>query len=113
MTETDRARASALPLSRVTELDMPAKRKEFAMFKFADDVDLVATLDNYDKIQDEMDHMASGAVENNLKISNKVKTKEKIVTKCRAVTIPPATDGRERVSSLKKLGAYSCKATSR
>ena len=87
----------------IAESDLQARRKEFAMFKFADDVDLVTTLDNYDKIQDEMDHIASWAVENNL-ILNKVKTREIIFVKGRAVTIPPATDGRERVSSFKKLG---------
>ena len=73
------------------------------MFKFADDVDLVSTLDNYHKIQDEMDHIASWASDNNL-ILNKVKTREVAVVKGRGVTIPPATDGRERVSSSKKLG---------
>ena len=50
-----------------------------------------------------MDHIASWAVANNL-ILNKVKTREIIFVKGRAVTIPPATDGRERVSSFKKLG---------
>ena len=54
------------------------------MFKFADDVDLVSTLDNYHKIQDEMDHIASWAADNNL-ILNKVKTREVIFVKGRGV----------------------------
>jgi hypothetical protein len=87
----------------IAESDLQARRKEFDMFKFADDVDLVSTLDNYHKIQDEMDHIASWAADNNL-ILNKVKTREVIFVKGRGVTIPPATDGRERVSSFKKLG---------
>ena len=73
------------------------------MDKFADDVDLITTLEYYDQIDDEMSHIAAWATENNL-LLNKSKTKEIIFAKNKKVVIPPVVDGRERVECLKKLG---------
>ena len=88
----------------IAESDLHPKRKEtFAMHKFADDVDLVTGLENYNEIQDEIDHIESWAANNNL-VLNKAKTKEIIFCKGRSAILPPTTEGRERVTSFKKLG---------
>ena len=73
------------------------------MDKFADDVDLITTVEYYDQIDDEMNHIATWATENNL-LLNKSKTKGIIFVKNKKVVIPSEVDGRERVGSLKKLG---------
>ena len=88
----------------IAESDLHPKRKEtFAMHKFADDVDLVTALENYNEIQDEIDHIESWAADNNL-VLNKAKTEEIIFCKGRSAILPPITEGRERVTSFKKLG---------
>ena len=73
------------------------------MHKFADDVDLITTIDHYDEIEDELEHVGAWAEKNNL-LLNKSKTREMIICKGRPVILPPPTVGIERVTSMKKLG---------
>jgi len=74
------------------------------MFKFADDVDLVTTTDNYDLILDELKKIAEWAERNNLKL-NKSKTKEIIFHNARnRLMMPPPLEEINRVSSIKLLG---------
>ena len=88
----------------IAESDLRSKNINFWMDKFADDVDLITTLDNYDKIQDEIDHVDQWAKSNNL-ILNKDKSREIIFRGNKSVqVIPPPLDGITRVNSLKKLG---------
>jgi hypothetical protein len=71
------------------------------MHKFADDVDMITTVEHYDKITEEMDHIGEWAVKNNL-ILNKSKTKMMIFSKGRTQP-PPPIEGIERVATFKKL----------
>ena len=88
----------------IAESDLRAKNINFWMDKFADDVDLITTLDNYDNIQDEIEHVDQWAKNNNL-ILNKDKSREMIFRGNKSVqVIPPPLDGITRVNSLKKLG---------
>ena len=73
------------------------------MDKFADDVDLITTIEHYSEINDEVEHISEWADKNNL-VLNKAKTKEIIFCSSRSVQLPPPLDGRERVSSFRKLG---------
>ena len=76
------------------------------MDKFADDVDLITTLDNYDKIQDEIEHVDQWAKNNNL-ILNKDKSREIIFRGNKSVQVfPPPLDGITRVNSIKKIGCH-------
>ena len=86
----------------IAESDLRPTRDTFFMDKFVDDVDLITTPEYYDQIDDEINHIATWAAENNL-VLNKLKTKEIIFTKNKKVVMPPSVDGRERVGSLKKL----------
>ena len=71
------------------------------MHKFADDVDLITTIDHYDEIEDELEHVGAWAEKNNL-LLNLSKTREMIICKGRPVILPPPTVGIERVTSMKK-----------
>ena len=56
-------------------------------------MDLITTLDNYDKIQDEIEHVDQWAKNNNL-ILNKDKSREIIFRGNKSVqVIPPPLDG--------------------
>jgi hypothetical protein len=59
----------------IAESDLRSKNTNFWMDKFADDVDLITTLDNYDTIEDEIEHVDQWAKSNNL-ILNKDKSRE-------------------------------------
>ena len=74
------------------------------IFKFADDVDIITTTDNHDKIPEELQRIESWAAENNL-VLNKSKTK-KIVFHNRGEKprLPPPMDGIDRVAKFRKLG---------
>ena len=87
----------------VAASDLKAKNTCFRMFKFADDVDLVTTLEHYSMIQDELEWITTWADANNL-ILNKAKTKEIIFHRGRSAQLPPPTEGIERVDSLRMLG---------
>ena len=76
------------------------------MDKFADDVDLITTLDNYDKIQEEIEHVDQWAKNNNL-ILNKDKSREIIFRGNKSVqVIPPPLDGITRVNSIKNWVSF-------
>ena len=86
----------------VAESDLKPKRESFMMDKFADDVDLITTIEHYSEIKDEVEHIAEWADKNNL-VLNRAKTKETIFCSSISVQLPPPLDGRERVSSFRKL----------
>ena len=44
----------------------------FHMFKFADDMNLTTTIENYDEIRDELNHVESGAKENNMSLNKTI-----------------------------------------
>ena len=73
------------------------------MHKFAADLDLITTIDHYDEIKDELEHVGAWTDKNNL-LLNKSKTREMIICKGKPVILPPPTVGIERVTSMKKLG---------
>ena len=88
----------------VAASDLKPKNKCIIFHKFADDMNLITTIDNYDKIKEELEQVAFWALKNNLCL-NKSKTKEIIFRRARlGQNIPPPTEGIERVSSLKILG---------
>ena len=73
------------------------------MHKFADDVDLITTIDHYDEIENELEHVGAWADKNNL-LLNKSKIRKMVICEGRTVILPPPTVGIERVNSMKKLG---------
>ena len=77
----------------IAESDLKPKNS-FQMHKFADDVDLITTIDHYDEIEDE-EHVGAWAEKNNL-VLDKSKTWEMIIGKGRPVILPPPTLGIER-----------------
>ena len=84
--------------------DLRPTKPCFDMVKFADDVDLITALDNYDLISDELEHISQWAMMNNL-VLNKSKTKEIIFHNVRShPLLPPPIDGIIRVDSIKILG---------
>ena len=88
----------------VVAADLKPQNDCFHMFKFADDMNLTTTTDNYDKIGDELNHDESWAKENNMSL-NKSKTKEIIFRTSRMINqFPQPLDGIQRVKSLKLLG---------
>ena len=87
----------------VAASDLKPKSKEIKMFKFADDIDLVTVLSNYEEIRTELVYIEKWATDNNLTL-NKNKTKEIIFTKNKNIQLPSTIEGLERVGSLKKLG---------
>ena len=90
----------------IAESDLRSKNINFWMDKFADDVDLITTLDNYDKIQDEIEHVDQWAKNNNL-ILNKDKSREIIFRGNKSVQgIPPPLDGITRVNSIKNWVSF-------
>ena len=87
----------------VAESDLKPTSGSFMMDKFADDVDLITMIEHYSEINDGVEHIADWADKNNL-VLNKAKTKEIIFCSSRSVQLPPPLDGREQVSSFRKLG---------
>ena len=88
----------------VVAADLKPQNDCFHMLKFADDMNLTTTTDNYDKIGDELYHVESWAKENNMSL-NKTKTKEIIFRTSRMnQPIPQPLDGIQLVKSLKLLG---------
>ena len=84
--------------------DLRPTKPCFDMVKFADDVDLITALDNYDLISDELEHNSQRAMMNNL-VLNKSKTKEIIFHNVRShPLLPPPIDGIIRVDNIKILG---------
>ena len=59
----------------VAASDLKPKNVGFYMFKFADDMDLVTTVDHYGEVPNKLEHIDTWAFENNM-ILNKNKTKE-------------------------------------
>ena len=87
----------------IAAANLKAKNREFRLHKFADDITLVTTLDHYEKIEDELDHVGKWADKNNL-VLNKNKSKELIFRKNKDVQLPEPTVGIERVTSMRTLG---------
>ena len=99
-----RDRAWALHLNSVAESDLKAKHDCVKIFKFADDVDMITTTDNHDKIPEELQRIESWAAENNL-VLNKTKTKEIVFhNRGKKPQLPPPMDGIDRVAKFRKLG---------
>ena len=75
------------------------------MEKFSDDVDLITTLDNYDKIEDEVEHVDRWANSNNL-ILNEDEPREIIFRSIKSVQVIRSPDNgwHYESQSFKKLG---------
>ena len=87
----------------VAASDLKPMNDGFFMFKFADDIDLITILEQYEKIKDEVDNIEVWAKANNL-VLNKSKTKEIIFRTGRVTQLPTTTEGIDRVDSTTKLG---------